>query len=195
MIFNLSTSIYDLVLIYVCHFHHHFLLLLRVTFPQFCTLSRYSCCYLGSLHPRNFTLGSVETQISYSHFDNTSWKQFIFLIIGTVHVRKVWKTIIRDHDFKKSSIFLSNQHALLKKLLNNWFHEIFCAWSYHSTVHCSVEIREILSHLKISREINSLATSLIKTLLFTNFFLSVRENFSYFHTGFFNKKYLKSTFA
>ena len=28
----LSTSIYDLVLIYVCHFHHHFLLLLTVIF-------------------------------------------------------------------------------------------------------------------------------------------------------------------
>ena len=31
----LSTSIYDLVLIYVCHFHHLLILLLRVTFPQF----------------------------------------------------------------------------------------------------------------------------------------------------------------
>ena len=48
----LSTSIYDLVLVYVCHFHHHFLLHLIVS--QIWPLSRYSCCYLGSLHPRNF---------------------------------------------------------------------------------------------------------------------------------------------
>ena len=41
------------MLIYVCHFHHHFLL--RVTFPQFRTLSRYSCLHLGSLHPRILT--------------------------------------------------------------------------------------------------------------------------------------------
>ena len=63
----LSTSIYDLVLIYVCHFHHHFFLL-RVTFPQFRTLSRYSCCHLGSLHSRNFfeTI-LVKKIIKFSH--------------------------------------------------------------------------------------------------------------------------------
>ena len=44
---KLSTSIYDLVLIYVCHFLHH---PLRIT--QITQLSRYSCLYLGSLHPR-----------------------------------------------------------------------------------------------------------------------------------------------
>ena len=37
---NVFTSIYDLVLQHVCHFHHHFLQL-----PQ---LPRYSCLYLGS---------------------------------------------------------------------------------------------------------------------------------------------------
>ena len=47
--FLLSTSIYDLVLIHVCHFHHHHLIV-----SQILPLSRYSCCYLGSLHPRNF---------------------------------------------------------------------------------------------------------------------------------------------
>ena len=47
-----STSIYDLVLIYVCHFHHHFLLIVIQIWP----LSRYSCFYLGSLHPRNFMI-------------------------------------------------------------------------------------------------------------------------------------------
>ena len=40
---KLSTSIYDLVLLDVCHFHHCLL-----TFPQICTSSRYSCSYLGS---------------------------------------------------------------------------------------------------------------------------------------------------
>ena len=44
----LSTSIYDLVLIHVCHFHHH------QTFLSNHGLSRYSCLHLGSLHPRNF---------------------------------------------------------------------------------------------------------------------------------------------
>ena len=47
---KLSTSIYDLVLIYVCHFHHHHPLRVSQIWP----VSRYSCCYLGSLHPRNF---------------------------------------------------------------------------------------------------------------------------------------------
>ena len=31
MYYKLSTSIYDLVLIYVCHFHHHFLLLTDIS--------------------------------------------------------------------------------------------------------------------------------------------------------------------
>ena len=47
----LSTSIYDLVLLNVCHFHHH-----QVTFPQIRPLSRYSCLHLGSLHPRIFNV-------------------------------------------------------------------------------------------------------------------------------------------
>ena len=49
LFFLLSTIIYDLVLIYVCHFHHH---LLHLTVSQITALSRYSCLYLGSLHPR-----------------------------------------------------------------------------------------------------------------------------------------------
>ena len=52
----LSTSIYDLVLIYVCHFHHHdFLLTVNQNMyfsSSLFVLSRYSCFYLGSLHPR-----------------------------------------------------------------------------------------------------------------------------------------------
>ena len=56
--FKLSTSIYDLVLIYVCHFHHHFLLLTVNQIFYFSSfsfiLSRYSCFYLGSQHPRIF---------------------------------------------------------------------------------------------------------------------------------------------
>ena len=46
---KLSTSMYDLVLIYVCHFHHH-----PVIFLSNHGLSRYSCLHLGSLHPRIF---------------------------------------------------------------------------------------------------------------------------------------------
>ena len=44
--FILSTSIYDLVLLHVCHFHHHHLIVVQLS------LSRYSCLYLGSLHPK-----------------------------------------------------------------------------------------------------------------------------------------------
>ena len=44
----LSTSIYDLVLIYVCHFLHHH----PDTFLSNHGLLRYSCLHLGSLHPR-----------------------------------------------------------------------------------------------------------------------------------------------
>ena len=43
------------MLIYVCHFHHHFLLL-HLIVSQIWPLSRYSCFYLGSLHPRNFVV-------------------------------------------------------------------------------------------------------------------------------------------
>ena len=46
--FFLSTSIYDLVLIYVCHFHHYH----QGTFLSNHGLSRCSCLHLGSLHPR-----------------------------------------------------------------------------------------------------------------------------------------------
>ena len=49
----LSTSIYDLVLIYVCHFHHQHH---QKTFLSNQGLSRYSCLHLGSLHPRIFRL-------------------------------------------------------------------------------------------------------------------------------------------
>ena len=49
-IWLLSTSIYDLVLIYVCHFHHYH----QGTFLSNQGLSRYSCLHLGSLHPRIF---------------------------------------------------------------------------------------------------------------------------------------------
>ena len=41
---TLSTSIYDLVLLYVCHFHHQF----HHTFLSNHGLSRYSCLHLGS---------------------------------------------------------------------------------------------------------------------------------------------------
>ena len=51
---KLSTSIYDLVLIYVCLFHHHHHH--PVIFLSNHGLSRYSCLHLGSLHPRIFYL-------------------------------------------------------------------------------------------------------------------------------------------
>ena len=42
------TSVYDLVLLHVCHFHHYHLIDVQLS------LSRYSCLHLGSLHPRIF---------------------------------------------------------------------------------------------------------------------------------------------
>ena len=52
VIIFLSTSIYDLVLLHVCHFHHHCLIVVQLS------LSRYSCLHLGSLHPRIFLFES-----------------------------------------------------------------------------------------------------------------------------------------
>ena len=67
---KLSTSIYDLVLIYVCHFHHH-----PVIFLSNHGLSRYSCLHLGSLHPRiflvdltNFFRNSTKTRKVRQHW-------------------------------------------------------------------------------------------------------------------------------
>ena len=48
---KLSTSIYNLVLIHVCHFHHQHH---HKTFLSNHGLSRYSCLHLRSLHPRIF---------------------------------------------------------------------------------------------------------------------------------------------
>ena len=66
---KLSTSIYDLVLIYVCHFHHH----PPVIFLSNNGLSRYSCLYLGSLHPRIFVCRNYnEKKICF-------WKRVIWI--------------------------------------------------------------------------------------------------------------------
>ena len=49
MYLKLSTSIYVLMLLNVCHFHHpHH----HQSFPQIRPILRYSCLYLESLHPR-----------------------------------------------------------------------------------------------------------------------------------------------
>ena len=67
-----------------------------------------------------------------------------------------------------------------------------------------VEKQEILSHYFFFREINYLVTS-VKKLLSRNFDISVRENFSFFHTAqcgnfgnllspIFGKKIVKTTF-
>ena len=67
----LSTSIYNLVLIYVCHFHHHFLLTVIqiLYFSSFSLiLSRYSCFYLGSQYPRIFYLKFYLNLAVNSHF-------------------------------------------------------------------------------------------------------------------------------
>ena len=77
----LSTSIYDLVLIYVCHFHHHFLLLTVNQIFYFSSFSlillRYSCFYLGSQHPRILTKKylHLHLQVQFS-----LWNRLIKLI-------------------------------------------------------------------------------------------------------------------
>ena len=94
----LSTSIYDLVLIYVCHFHHHHPAL---TFPQIWPLSRYSCCYLGSLHPRNFDLCKVSTKIGkYIGFE-------------------LWVILFLYHYVKNNQIWRRTKICLLKYELKN----------------------------------------------------------------------------
>ena len=63
-----STSIYDLVLLDVCHFHHH-----QVIVTQIWPLSRYSCLYLGSLHPRILKIEDVRTLQNHEHALVFSW--------------------------------------------------------------------------------------------------------------------------
>ena len=48
----LSTSIYDLVLIYVCHFHHHFLQLPLLNFDYY----RDTRAYIWDLALMNFVI-------------------------------------------------------------------------------------------------------------------------------------------
>ena len=51
-LFKFSTSIYDIVLLHVCHFHHHrqgtFLSIYTFVSFSHSTRSKYSCLYLGS---------------------------------------------------------------------------------------------------------------------------------------------------
>ena len=96
----LSTSIYDLVLIYVCHFHHHFLLLLTVNqilyFSSFSlVLSRYSCFYLGSQHPRIFN-------IKYSSLFRTCGYQVFEVDKNRCHV--LFVTIIRGRGITRGKL-------------------------------------------------------------------------------------------
>ena len=76
----LSMSIYDLVLIYVCHFHHqdH-----PVIFLSNHGLSRYSSLHLGSLHPRILLIESYSflnslMLLEYKHI----WVEAECLLIG-----------------------------------------------------------------------------------------------------------------
>ena len=65
---KLSTSIYDLVLIYVCHFLHHKTFLSIYSFSLvFFILSRYSCLHLGSLHPRIFCQVFTDFLLVFDH--------------------------------------------------------------------------------------------------------------------------------
>ena len=74
---KLSTSIYDLVLIYVCHFHHHFHHLRVVQFQwNSVNLSRYSCLYLGSLHPRIFE----KKLLNFSKHQFHEFFKYVFLL-------------------------------------------------------------------------------------------------------------------
>ena len=88
----LSTSIYDLVLLYVCHFHHHFLHLTVTQILYFSSfsliLSRYSCFYLGSQHPRilSFKMTVLKTPNFQNWFHGKSESQKIFLNFHTVHL-------------------------------------------------------------------------------------------------------------
>ena len=74
----LSTSIYDFVLIYVCHFHHYHLIVSQIW------LSRYSCFYLGSLHPRNF--GFEQTNVEH----NKGFTRFTKLLIELTLTWFLW---------------------------------------------------------------------------------------------------------
>ena len=62
---KLSTNIYDLELLDVCHFHHHTFLSNHGDSSVFSPLSRYSCLHLGSLHPRIFKLKYVVHHLGF----------------------------------------------------------------------------------------------------------------------------------
>ena len=94
---KLSTSIYDLVLIYVCHFHHH---PLRVT--QITQLLKYSCWYLGSPHPR----------ILLNNFGN-----LLLHIFGKNFVKV---TVL----LKK--LLISFDEKIFRRVKTSFFHIVFC---------------------------------------------------------------------
>ena len=131
---TLSTSIYDFVLLYVCHFHYPH----GLTFPQIWPLSRYSCLtaytmYLGSMHPRillkTFTLNwfNAKTFVWYAMAVNFSF----FLTVCWQHRLEKWEIYYCSQCVKNWNLlfYLCNKKFrestfLLKKLQNNWFDEI-----------------------------------------------------------------------
>ena len=101
---KLSTSIYDLVLLYVCHFHHYLIV------SQIWPLSRYSCCYLGSLHPRNFFFHSFFKKSTVQKTEKMS--SWIYLAIFYV---KFW--VILKSPISCSTYTFSNKESTVGMLL------------------------------------------------------------------------------
>ena len=139
----LSTSIYDLKLIYVCHFHHHF----RVTFPQFHRLSRFPCLHHGSLHPRILEIRMNKTGWSLQRTENTIWG-FVYLSLQLDKVLDLnaiigsFQHFFSKHNFgtRPSSNFPLPTKWILKQVFSDhktgfarkkriYFHTAFCLLS------------------------------------------------------------------
>ena len=123
--FLLSTSIYDLVLIYVCHFHHHHHHP-HLTFLSYHWLSRYSCLHLGSLHPRIFVNGILSNYFKTFIACQKSIPESFIKIVGPVFEIFGNKTgghsfvIIRIH-FQLISFSIQSKSVHVEY----WFPEIF----------------------------------------------------------------------
>ena len=99
----LSMSIYyDLVLLDFCHLHHHYAFLSIHRDSQIWNLSRYSCLYLGSLHPRILKFTWIERECDFiCHYWHKTWNP--------------WITLFSDFDWKTCQLLLKLRESDVKR--------------------------------------------------------------------------------
>ena len=110
-------------------------------------------------------------------FSNSTYQQYDGQFVS-------WNGPCNAFNARKNKVPTCYRNSMLDWFCRSSFnaHGIFFFRLIFSTTH-SVEKREILSHQKIFRQINSLVTYLVKPLLSRNFCQKcVRENSRNFHT-------------